>query len=592
MGAKARAEARIGSLYADRYELLRLLGRGGVGAVYEAQHCFTKRKVALKVIEGRIAKSDTARQRFLREAQAPAQIGHPGICEILDAGIGNDDTLYLALELLQGKDLYRATREAALPTDTVVQIAVEVLDALHAAHAVGIVHRDIKPENVFLVFTERGPQAKLLDFGITHLVDEEGARLTGTGMIVGTPHFMSPEQAKGERVDARSDIWSVGALLFDAVARRPPFEADRSDQVLVKILTEPPPPLEEVAPNAPRALAAVVEQAMQRDPSRRFQSARAMAEALRQSVGSEGVNSEGNARTIPFVRPDNAASHVSPLAPSGAHGVPTSEYPSGPSASSSQNVSASDSSVSTRVTQAAKTTPPANRRALLWATVVLVALLVPATVGALALLTTQDNASAESTSELETTPPQSATGVPAPSGASVEPEATPLGEAEARPEEPAPGPVLEPTEPAVATSDPSASGDEDPEATPTRPDDSRPASAPSDPSPGPHGSSARRVADRPIPELGSDLGSLPQNVVERVPWAAHHERQYRRLAAERIARGQSSAEDERRAAYSRCQGHCGRASHECVRASPANATACNVEFGSCRRQCTAQFGPR
>ncbi len=275
------AESRIGSIIAEKYRLLRLLGAGGMGAVYEAEHLFTQRRVALKLMHQSIARSGAAAERFLRESRAPSAIGHPGIVQVLDGGV-DGGAPYVVLELLDGVALSDAIDQGMLDPQSIVEIGIELLDALQAAHTAGFVHRDIKPENVFLARDVRGTTSvRLLDFGIAGVeASDDNPKLTQTGAVLGTPLFMSPEQATGKRADHRSDLWSVGALLYNALAGHPPYSGDSYNALIVSIVTTDPIPLRNLRPELPGALLAVVERALRKDAALRFQSAADMGAAL------------------------------------------------------------------------------------------------------------------------------------------------------------------------------------------------------------------------------------------------------------------------------------------------------------------------
>lgn len=287
--ATSTAALRIGNTIAGKYRLNRLIGVGGIGAVYAAVHQFTGRHVALKLIDPSIASYEGYAARFLREARAAAEIGHPAICDVLDAGQEADGSLYLALELLEGRTLESAVEAGDLRFEELVRVGVQLLEGLAAAHDRGIVHRDIKPENVFLRWDEQGElHVKLLDFGVAKKIPARDTTkrapelfTTQQGAILGTPYYMSPEQAAGDPVDVRADVWSAGALLFHAFTGRPPFDEDTYNKLIAKLLNEAPPKLRDVRPELPEWLATTVDGALQRDLSARWQSARTMAEALR-----------------------------------------------------------------------------------------------------------------------------------------------------------------------------------------------------------------------------------------------------------------------------------------------------------------------
>jgi len=276
------AEKRIGTRCAGRFDITAVLGGGGMGTVFAATHAFTGREVALKLLHPDVAGSAAARERFLREARAPSEIDHPGIVPVLDAGITEDGTPYLAFERLHGEDLGAALRRGGIDGDALLRVTIELLSALSAAHDAGLIHRDIKPENVFLERTEQGGErVRLLDFGITRpaLEAPEGG-LTQTGSLVGTPDYLSPEQAQGGPVDARSDLFSVGGVLFYGLTQRRAFEGENTLRRLVALLTTQAPAIRSLRPEVPEDLAAIVDRSLQQQPSERFDSARAMSAAL------------------------------------------------------------------------------------------------------------------------------------------------------------------------------------------------------------------------------------------------------------------------------------------------------------------------
>jgi serine/threonine protein kinase len=286
--ANAAAAARIGSTIAGKYRLNRLLGVGGIGAVFAAVHQFTGKHVALKILEPTVIAHEGYAARFIREARAAAEIGHPAICDVVDAGYEPDGALYLALELLEGRTLGAAIEAKDISQAELVNVAIQLLEGLAAAHDRGIVHRDIKPENVFLTYDSAGElRVKLLDFGVAKSTKGSGdMAITQQGVIVGTPYYMSPEQAAGDPVDARADLWSTGAVLFHALTGRPPFDEDSYNKLIAKLLNHAPPRLRTIAPSVPDWLATVVDGALQRDPEARWHSARTMIDALKRQGGA------------------------------------------------------------------------------------------------------------------------------------------------------------------------------------------------------------------------------------------------------------------------------------------------------------------
>jgi eukaryotic-like serine/threonine-protein kinase len=292
MGAPGLIGSRI-----DRYEIIRLLGTGGFGSVYAAKHIHTDAQVALKLLKKQFSSDATMVERFLREAKAAAALGNDHIVRILDAGITPDGQAFLALEFLDGMDLQElAQREGPLEVTRIVEAGIQVLDGLFAAHNKNIVHRDMKPANVFVVrkLNEQGIERdfiKVLDFGISKMHGEPDAKgLTMTGMAMGTPSYMAPEQFFDARnVDARADVYSVAAMLYELLANRLPIEATSYADLIVKVKTQAPAPLREIAPRVPASLAQVITIGLSKEPKDRWQTARDFSAALRTAVGIQAV---------------------------------------------------------------------------------------------------------------------------------------------------------------------------------------------------------------------------------------------------------------------------------------------------------------
>jgi serine/threonine-protein kinase len=277
------ASPLIGTVIADRYRLLSLLGEGGMGAVYKAEHVRMGKALAVKILRGDFAREAGAVQRFVDEAQIVSRLSHPHTIAVFDFGeIGVAEGLYLAMEYVPGKDLAWVLKEGGpLPVPRVITIGQQLLGSLAEAHDAGIVHRDVKPGNVMLMQTRSGEDfTKVLDFGIAKLREENAASITSAGAILGTPSYLSPEQARGRDVDARADLYAAGAVLFELIAGRPPFVAGNPMAVVNAHLHDPPPPLQQYAPEASPAVAAVVAKALAKRPEDRYPSADAMREAL------------------------------------------------------------------------------------------------------------------------------------------------------------------------------------------------------------------------------------------------------------------------------------------------------------------------
>jgi TolB-like protein/predicted Ser/Thr protein kinase len=280
-----------------RYRVVRELGRGGMGVVYAAYDDQLDRPVAVKLLPPQ--PDDTARQRFWREARTAAGVSHPGICQVFEVGEAEGHA-FIAMELLDGEGLDRRIGRGPLPVDEAVRIALGVLGALEALHARGIVHRDLKPSNIFL--TPHG--VKLLDFGLARAAAEPqphaGATvsaLTRAGLIVGTPHYMAPEQIGGGAIDARTDLFAAGAVLFEMLSGRRPFEGRTIVDVCHKTLHEQPPAL--IGSPAVAAADRVIRRAMAKRPADRFPAARPMADELREVTR---MDDRGGAKARPMTR--------------------------------------------------------------------------------------------------------------------------------------------------------------------------------------------------------------------------------------------------------------------------------------------------
>jgi serine/threonine protein kinase/CheY-like chemotaxis protein len=273
----------VGSVVGNEYRLGRLIGSGGMGAVYEATRVDRAGiRVAIKVLHPRFSGRADVVARCRREAEVVAALDHPNIVKVLDFGSSADGPTYLVMELLVGRTLASAiARESPLPQGYVVFIAFHVLAALRAAHAAGVVHRDIKPENVFIASSGSVETVKLLDFGIAKLLaPTSDGKLTETGIVLGTPAYMAPEYARGEKPDARSDVYAVGCVIYEALTSREPFTGDNYNAILHAIQEKSPPSIRDLRPDVSPELAAVIEVAMAKDRAARFQSAEAMADAL------------------------------------------------------------------------------------------------------------------------------------------------------------------------------------------------------------------------------------------------------------------------------------------------------------------------
>jgi len=283
--ASEEERSLIGQVLDGKYRVVRLLGKGGMGVVVEAENLLIERRVAVKLLHANLADNDVAVERFHREAVAAASTGHDHIVDILDLGTPKGGSPFIVMELLAGRTLQDLLKELRiLDYKRASRIAIQALSALSAVHARGIVHRDLKPANVMLV--ERAGQqdfVKLVDFGVSKIQSYHmaGGDLTATGMVMGTPHYMAPEQARGAKnVDHRADLYALGAIVYRCLAGRVPYRGANYNQILAKILAQNPRPLKELRPDLPDGLVAVVEKAMARELDQRYQDAQAFAEEL------------------------------------------------------------------------------------------------------------------------------------------------------------------------------------------------------------------------------------------------------------------------------------------------------------------------
>jgi serine/threonine-protein kinase len=274
-----------GQVLDGKYRIVRLIGEGGMGAVFEGENVRINRRVAIKVLHGAALSNAETVQRFEREAQAAGRIGSDHILEILDLGVLADGERYMVMEFLAGQTLtQRILQHGRLTPRQITPLMRQALVGLGAAHAAGIIHRDLKPDNLFVLNERSGIRdyVKIIDFGISKFNALGGdMSMTRTGAVMGTPYYMSPEQAKGSgKVDARSDLYAIGVILYEAVAGQVPFLADTFNELMFKIVLSDPKPLLEVVPDLDPRFAAIVSKAMARDADQRYGSAAEMIEAL------------------------------------------------------------------------------------------------------------------------------------------------------------------------------------------------------------------------------------------------------------------------------------------------------------------------
>jgi serine/threonine-protein kinase len=277
------AEMLVGTVLADRYRLLKRIGEGAMGWVFLAEHTEIGKQCAVKVLRPSLCKLPEAVRRFRREARAATQIGSRHIVDVTDFGATANGAVFYVMEYLSdGEDLGTLLeRSGKLPWPRVVGMLRQLCEALQAAHDAEIIHRDCKPANFYRTMQEGNPDfIKVLDFGIARLATPKDSIVTATGVIMGTPDFMAPEQAQGKHVDHRADIYSLGASVYALLTGRPPFVGVNEYDVIYKQLNEHPRPPSELTPAVPPWLDAAVLRAMAKDPSARFQSMREFAAAV------------------------------------------------------------------------------------------------------------------------------------------------------------------------------------------------------------------------------------------------------------------------------------------------------------------------
>jgi serine/threonine-protein kinase len=276
-----------GAFINDRYRLLHVLGEGGMGAVWAARNEVIGRDVALKLMLPELSKDRQATQRFFNEARICASIRDPSIVDVLDFGYTERGAPYIVMELLTGESLEALVlRERRLTPATLLPIVRDVAAALQLAHDKTIVHRDLKPSNLFLHRTPRGQMIpKILDFGISKVLSDPSTRMTRTGAVIGTPVYMSPEQASGKVVDHLSDIYALGAIMYEALSGHLPFADDSYNALIVAIATQTPQPLASLVADLPPGLVELVEGCMARDRKARIQTAAEIAERVGELMG-------------------------------------------------------------------------------------------------------------------------------------------------------------------------------------------------------------------------------------------------------------------------------------------------------------------
>ncbi len=328
----APASDLVGQVVADRYHVIKKLGEGGMGQVYLAEHVKMGRRSAIKVMNPSMVHDPDAVARFNREASNASRITHPNVCAIYDFGETPDGLIYLAMEFVEGEPLTDLLeREGALPVPRAVSIFTQVADALQAAHDLGIVHRDLKPDNIMLAHRKGHDVVKVVDFGIAKAVggDESGQKVTKTGLVVGTPEFMSPEQLSGDKLDGRSDLYSLALVFYRMLAGKLPFEATTVQETMIKRLTDEPITLAAARPDLtfPAGLQPVLDTALARSPVERYQTVAKFAADVASVTGlgrgataaiphtRSGADTEGKTQLLEPAKPRPAPARKRSLLP-------------------------------------------------------------------------------------------------------------------------------------------------------------------------------------------------------------------------------------------------------------------------------------
>jgi eukaryotic-like serine/threonine-protein kinase len=309
----------IGTLAAGRYRIQKLLGEGGMGQVYLAEHVAIEKRVALKVLRAEFAAKGEIVTRFQQEAISASRIKHPNVLDVFDFGQLENGRFFLAMEFLEGNDLAdELAKRRVLSVANGIRISMQMCRALAAAHESGVVHRDMKPENVFLQRTADGEEiVKIVDFGIAQLRSKDAdvvqpkRRLTRTGMIFGTPEYMAPEQASGKHADPRSDIYSVGIIMYEMFTGAVPFTGDTFLGVLAKHLSDPTPQMHEICPEVAisSSLQGVIMRALEKDPTVRYQSMLEFAQAISASSDAAALGYRPKS-SMPSDDPSAPAAHM------------------------------------------------------------------------------------------------------------------------------------------------------------------------------------------------------------------------------------------------------------------------------------------
>ncbi|MBX3275976.1 MAG: serine/threonine protein kinase, partial [Sandaracinaceae bacterium] len=298
----------IGRTIAGTFHIDALIGEGAMGRVYAGAHVERGERVALKLLHPHLGGDPRIAKRFHREAKAASRLSHPSSLHIIDFGADADGTLFIAMELLEGEDLQTIIdHDAPLSPARIAELMKQTLSALEEAHRVGIIHRDLKPENVVVIREGDVERVKVCDFGIAKIVESEGrsTAITKDGYVCGTPEYMAPEQARGDEIDARADVYSAGVVLYQLLCGRVPFKAENALGTITKHIMETPVPPRRVRPawGIPRSLERIALTALAKRPNERFASARAMSQAIDEAMMALGDAAEHRLGEGPFSAP-------------------------------------------------------------------------------------------------------------------------------------------------------------------------------------------------------------------------------------------------------------------------------------------------
>ncbi|HWX42932.1 MAG TPA: serine/threonine-protein kinase, partial [Blastocatellia bacterium] len=298
-----QSDGLVGTLLDDKYRLDEKIGEGGMGTVYRGTHVQMEHTIAVKILHQHLASDHTALERFRREARAAAQIRHPNAVSVTDFGVTKDSGIaYLVMEFLEGNDLrIKINRDKQLDYYEALIIMNQVCAAVYAAHNKGIIHRDLKPDNIWLVQSDKALEmVKVLDFGIAKLKtsSDKATSLTQHGMIVGTPYYMSPEQCRGEDLDPRSDVYSLGVILYQLLTGRVPFDGESPIAVVLKHNTEKPRPLRAYRPDMPPEIEGVVLRALAKKKEDRQETAIQLAQEFEAALDASGIQPGPIAATL------------------------------------------------------------------------------------------------------------------------------------------------------------------------------------------------------------------------------------------------------------------------------------------------------